>query len=162
MKTFYLNFSVPKNSSDWSSRLRVEIYFFVWESWKIIKKRWWSAGSAEGGRRNFQFFPCMRYNCLFLFRALTQPLAVIASEFNYFFRGEKKKLSIGRSLWDVRHAKRFFLLLSANEWIAWNFTHTSSLILIDVADRRFLKTTTGRRFLKGKIKGRPNEFLVVV
>lgn len=81
--------------------------------------------------------------------SLTHPLAVITSEFNYFFWW-REKISIGRTLRDVRHAKLFFLLLSTNEWIAWNFTHTSSLKLIDVADS--LKWLLGNDFRKGKLK----------
>lgn len=98
----------PKNSSDRSSSWRN-----FSRKLKIIKKRWWSAGVLKEAKKySIFFFVYVRHNCLFsLSHSLTHPLAVIASEFNYFFGREAEKLSISRSFWDVRHAKLFFLLL---------------------------------------------------
>lgn len=129
---------------------------------KIIKKRWWSAGSAEGGKRNIQFFFVNAVQLSFLSHSLTHSLAVIASEFNYFFFGEreKKKLSIRRSFGLCQTCETLFCTSLIRQWVNRMKFHTYiiSLIVIDVADFRYLKATTGRRFSKGKIKGRPNWF----
>lgn len=103
-------------------------------------------------RQKNSIFSCMRYNWLFsLSLSLTHSLAVIASEFNYFFfSGEKKKTfdqSQFLAMSDTRNSF-FFSYPPMSE------SHeTSHIHHLDI-DRcgGFHKATTGRRFSKGKLK----------